>query len=280
MKIGFIGASRAGISLSLYFIQKGLNVEGFFNRTYENALKAARLTNTTAYKTLSDIIKNTDVIILSVADSAIEEVAKNLPQNLIKEKCIGHLSGALSSDAIKTNCKGKFSLHPIQTLIGHPTDVDKLNAAIFSYEGDEEGEKCAKRILDIMKNKYIRLKKEEKVQYHLAATLASNYLIGLLNFSYNLYKKIGFEDDVISQIIKSLSFASIENFLKDRLNSLTGPASRGDIETLKKHYQVLEGDKKQVFLELVRLASDIIFEKGDFDLHEKLKKFIESKGGI
>lgn len=280
MKIGFIGASRAGISLAYYFLQKGIEVSGFFNRTQEKALKAANLTNTKVYNTFDDIVKHSDIIILSVSDSAIEEISKSLPSDSIREKYIGHLSGALSSDIIKVDCKGKFSFHPIQTLIGHPSDAEKLKTTIFSYEGDKEGEKCAKILLNIMGNKYVRLKKEDKIQYHLAATIASNYLIGLLNFSYNLYKNIGFDDEIIVQIIKSLSVASIENFTKDRLSSLTGPASRGDIETLEKHYQVLEEDKKPIFLAFIKLVSEIIEEKENIELCEKLNKFIDLKGGI
>jgi len=276
VKIGFYGASKAGISLALYFKEHGLEITGFYNRTYEKAIKASSMTKTHAFKSPEKLVEASDVIFIAISDTFIEEVSKNLYSPHLSQKVLGHLSGALTSDAIKTECRGKFSLHPIQTLRGQPEDVQILKKAVFSLEGDDEGKKIAKIILQKIGNKYIELKKEDKVVYHLAATVASNYLVALLNFSYLLYKKIGLEDEVIFSIIKSLSSASLENFLKDRLNCLTGPAARGDVLTLQKHYNALPDEKKTAFLELLKLAADLIFEKSDKDVYEKLQQFINS----
>ncbi|WP_039764332.1 Rossmann-like and DUF2520 domain-containing protein [Caldicellulosiruptor sp. F32] len=280
MKIGFYGASRAGVSMCFYLMSKGIEVTGFYNRTYEKAKEAANLTNTKVFQTVEELIESCDVIFLSISDSAIEEVSKNLPQELSKNKVFAHLSGALLSSAIKVSCRGKFSLHPVQTLRGQIEDVQKLSNAMFSLEGDEKGKEVGKIILQKMGNKYIELKKEDKVKYHLAATIASNYLIGLLNFSYSIYKDLKLSDDIIFSMIGPLAKASLENFLKDRLNSLTGPASRGDISTLEKHYMVLPDSQKSTFLELLKLTLELIRERGQFDTCEKLQDFIKSKGGI
>ncbi|WPX08111.1 Rossmann-like and DUF2520 domain-containing protein [Anaerocellum danielii] len=276
MKIGFYGASKAGISLAFYFKDHGLEITGFYNRTYEKAIKAASMTKTRVFENPEDLLEASDVIFIAISDTFIEEVSKNLYSLHLSQKVIGHLSGALTSDAIRTECRGKFSLHPIQTLRGQPEDVQFLKEAMFSLEGDEEGKKAAKIILQKIGNKYIELKKEDKVVYHLAATVASNYLIALLNFSYLLYKKIGLADEVIFSIIKPLSFASLENFLKDRLNCLTGPAARGDVLTLQKHYNALPNEKKPAFLELLMLAADLVLEKGDKNVYEKLQQFTNS----
>lgn len=60
---------------------------------------------------------------------------------------------------------------------------------------------------------------------------------------------------------------------------MTGPAARGDILTLQKHYNALPDEKKTTFLELLKLAADLIFEKGDKSVCEKLQQFINVKGG-
>lgn len=280
MKIGFFGASRAGISMGLYFISKGIEVTGYYNRTYQKAKEASCLTNTKVFESVSDLIDSSDVIFLSISDSVIEEVSKNLPREISKDKIFAHLSGALLSSEIKVECKGKFSLHPIQTLRGQIEDVKRLNDAMFSLEGDEKGKEVGKIILQKIGNKYIELRKEDKVKYHLAATVASNYLVGLLNFSYTIYKDLKLSDDVIFSMIGPLAKAALENFLSDRLNSLTGPAARGDISTLEKHYAVLSYNQQKVFLELLKMTSMLIYEKGQLDVFEKLQEFIKSKGGI
>ncbi|WAM33261.1 Rossmann-like and DUF2520 domain-containing protein [Caldicellulosiruptor morganii] len=279
MRVGFYGASRAGISLGLYFVSKGIEVAGFYNRTYEKAKEAANLTCTRAFQNAKELVKACDIVFLSVSDSAIEEVSKNLEQEISKEKIFAHLSGALPSSAIMVPCKGRFSLHPVQTLRGKVEDIQRLSQAVFSLEGDETGFEAGKIILQKLGNKYIELKKEDKIKYHLAATVASNYLVSLLNFSYNIYRDLKLPDDVIFSMIGPLAKASLENFLNDRLNSLTGPAARGDISTLEKHYMVLSEHQKDTLLELLKLTLELIKERGQFDVFEKLKDFIESKGG-
>ena len=39
--IGFIGAGRVGFTLGRYFVENGLNVSGYYSRTYEHAVSAS-----------------------------------------------------------------------------------------------------------------------------------------------------------------------------------------------------------------------------------------------
>ena len=41
--IGFIGAGRVGFTLGRYFVENGLNVSGYYSRTYEHAVSASQL---------------------------------------------------------------------------------------------------------------------------------------------------------------------------------------------------------------------------------------------
>ena len=43
--IGFIGAGRVGFTLGRYFVENGLNVSGYYSRTYEHAVSASQFTD-------------------------------------------------------------------------------------------------------------------------------------------------------------------------------------------------------------------------------------------
>ena len=71
-KIGFIGAGRVGFSLGKYFVQKGLNVTGYYSRDINHSKEASDFTNTRCYESIDNLISDSDVIFVTVSDSAIE----------------------------------------------------------------------------------------------------------------------------------------------------------------------------------------------------------------
>jgi len=276
MKIGFIGAGKASISLSIYFKERGLEITGVYNRTIEKAKQLSNKLGCVFFETEESLVQNTDVIIFAISDDAISEMLLKIEKyDEIKNKVVGHISGALSSDIFNQKFKGQFSLHPIQTLIGSENDVDKLQKSYFTIEGDDEGLKTAEFILNKLGNKYIVIDKKHKSLYHAAACIISNYLIGLLNFSYNIYKQIGFEENDINNIIRTLTEATIGNFLNNRLKALTGPAIRGDITTLKKHIESMNNEQKEHYINLLKLLFPYLLERQETMLVEKLNHFIE-----
>ncbi|HBD92579.1 MAG: hypothetical protein A2015_08475 [Spirochaetes bacterium GWF1_31_7] len=255
MNIGFYGASKAGTSLGLYCKSKDVPVTGYYSRDPSKSLIASKMTSTSHFFTVQQLIESSDCIIISVSDSAILEVIHQLRLYDLSGLTLIHLSGAMSAYDMNIHCNGRLSLHPIQSLTGTENDIEKLNTTIFSIEGDRTGLKTGEELLGLLGNTFVTLKKEQKVTYHYAATLASNYLVSLLDYSFSMYKKIGFDDDSILNIIASISTNTLSNYLKDRENALTGPASRGDIETLDKHFKSLDtADEKEIFVSLLKMT--------------------------
>lgn len=272
MTIGFVGSGKAGTSLCYYFKEKGLKISGIYNRDIAKGKCNADKINVKFYYKLDELIVNSDIIILSISDSSIESFSIELDKFNMTNKIVGHLSGAYCHDIIKCRCKGKFSLHPIQTLIGEKTDFEKLSQCYFSLEGDLTGIEITRQIIYHIGNRYIELKKEDKPIYHAAACIASNYLVGLLYNAYKLYESIGIDSEDILNIIKNLSTATIDNFIKNPKNSLTGPLQREDYKTLQVHLNKMSGNIKENYIRLLQIMNIFI---EDFSDQNKIKKYFD-----
>lgn len=255
MKVGFYGASRAGISMGLFFKESGVEISGYYSRDPSKSLTASKLTKSSHYFTVKNLVEGSDIVFLSVSDSALREVTNQLSKFELDNIIIGHLSGALPSDEVRLFCRGRLALHPIQSLIGRESDVEKLKNSVFSIEGDREGISAGEYLMEKTAGSFFVVKKEDKVRYHYAAALASNYMVSLLDYAHSVYKEIGLDDDMIHKIISSISGASFDNFLKDRDTALTGPLSRGDIDTVDKHFKALKtDDERDVFMGLLKMT--------------------------
>ena len=98
MKLGFIGAGKAGCSLGRYFLDKGVEVTGYYSLIEEEARWAAAFTKTQMFSTVNEVIAANDSIIISTPDGAVKSVWDSLDKELINNRIICHLSGSLSSD--------------------------------------------------------------------------------------------------------------------------------------------------------------------------------------
>ncbi|MGN0704214.1 MAG: NAD(P)-binding domain-containing protein, partial [Lentihominibacter sp.] len=68
LRTGFIGAGKVGTSLGKYFSEGGLNVKGYYSRSAGSAQDAARFTATEAFDDMEALVKECDVIFLTVPD--------------------------------------------------------------------------------------------------------------------------------------------------------------------------------------------------------------------
>ena len=74
MKIGFIGAGKVGFSLGRYFAENGIFITGYYSKELQSATEAARFTKSRTYDNMAELVGDSDVIFLTVPDSAIKEV--------------------------------------------------------------------------------------------------------------------------------------------------------------------------------------------------------------
>lgn len=243
--ISFIGAGKVGTSLGIYFRENGLNVGGYFSRSLHSAEKAAEVTSSKTYQELQSLVNENSIIWVTTPDDSTEQVAKQISNLDIKDgKTFVHSSGLLTSEIF--NClkeKGHqiCSVHPLLAFSEIPIAVKMLKKTSFFLEGAEDDLAQIKQILDKTGNPYFTIDKKNKPAYHAAACVLSNYMVTLVNASNQIFELAGISDEKLSGATSVLLESVVENIHKQKpKDALTGPIKRGDIQTVKKHIEILE----------------------------------------
>lgn len=247
MEFAFIGAGKVGTSFGWYLKNKDFNVAGFYSKNHVSALKAADYTSTEAYDDLHILTKSANIIFITTPDDMIENICNSLVEKklLTKNHIICHMSGALSSQILNSANKigcATYSLHPLQAFADIPKASQKLKNTFFSLEGSSEKMAVMQKILKQMGNKYFVIKSADKVLYHSAACVFSNYLVSLLNLGLELMDTAGIKKEESLQAVMPLILGTLDNVTSfSPKKALTGPLARGDIKTLTKHLSSIKG---------------------------------------
>lgn len=214
-------------------------------------LKRYKSNNTLLVNSYNDI-PNSDIIIIAVADSAIEEVISQLSG---KRELILHTSGATPSTLFnKYKVLNYGVLYPLMTLSkNREIDIRMVPFLIEANSNDN---------LDILKNIVVGLKAEYKVcdsvkrlQMHCAAVYSTNFINYLLTLCYDISNPdfTFFLPAALESIRKA--------FLTSPYKSQTGPALRGDINTITRHQEYLKSLDNEEFLEVYNFLTSKISNK-------------------
>lgn len=283
LKIGFIGAGKVGFSLGKLFATNAITVTGFYSRHGESAKEAADFTKTKYFENLEDIVKESNVIFITVPDGEISSVYQSIKDFNISEKLICHTSGALNSkdafESIEELGAYGFSIHPLFPVSSKYDSYKELGDAFFCLEGSKNKISVFEALFRMLGIKTFSIDDENKVKYHAACAIASNLICGIMKESVDLLMECGFTEDMALKALKPLALSNINHILSNGPSkALTGPVERNDIETVNRHIQCFNTEKeadlyKKVSLKVLECAQ----EKNPERNYEKLKKILENQ---
>jgi len=245
-KISIIGAGRLGTSLGSALSKKGYSIKSLSCRTSRSAEESRKIIG--EGKASTDNIQTAkagNVIFLCLPDEKILEVVRELNGANINwsEKFTFHCSGLLSSGILKPlQAKGALtaSIHPIQSFAHKRTPPDHFKDIYFGLEGESKALELSQKIIQKLGGRPFLIKSENKVLYHTACSIASNFLVVLLDMASSLLKQIGLQEEQAFQVILPLAKGTLHNVNKFNIrSSLTGPVIRGDKESVKKHLEAM-----------------------------------------
>lgn len=269
MRIGFIGAGRVGFSLGKYLKEVGLNIIGYYSSNINDSLEASRFVDCEYYSNINELVNNCDTLFLTVNDDSLELVIKNLLNLNIKNKILIHTSGSYSSLLFeKLNIDNYcYSLHPIYAFNDKFESYKGLNDCYFTVDGNE---KYINDISNLFKIKTIIIDKNNKDYYHANMVMASNLINGLIMQVFDNLSSIGIKNP---EIIIPLFINNSLNIKKyGPLKALTGPISRNDINTVKKHLYALDPYSKKIYILLSMKLCEMTDNKNE--IYEILKEFL------
>lgn len=269
-RIGFIGAGRVGASLAHAFAAAGYPVTAVASQSFTSAQRLAEsVAGCRAYESAQSVAGSANVVFITTPDRAISAVADSLSWR--KGQVVVHTSGAYSSEILASAHRSGArvaSFHPLQTFAIANAPVN-LAGVTLAIEGDSEAVVHLKSLAESVGGCWVEIRPEDKVLYHAAAVVASNYLVTLVDAAAELWQTFGVGRDDAVRALLPLLRGTVGNIESVGLpDALTGPIVRGDVATVANHLQAL-ADRSHNLVELYRtLASrtlPLALERGRID---------------
>ena len=162
-----------------------------------------------------------ELVLLCVPDRAISEVAPTIPAG----PWVAHTSGATRLAALDPH-ERRFSLHPLQSFT-HARGPEQTDGAYAAVTGEtEEAREVGFWLARELGLEPFVLDDLERVLYHAGAVAAASYLVTLHKAAADMLEASGAPPEALVPLMRRV----IENDFE-----LTGPAIRGDWETVEAH---------------------------------------------
>ncbi|MEC7116671.1 MAG: DUF2520 domain-containing protein [Actinomycetota bacterium] len=196
---------------------------------------------------ISNIETDLDFILITTPDHEIQSVAQNLNQT---KATVAHISGATGLSSLLPHTK-RASLHP---LVSMPTpEIGKqrlLENTWFAIDGDPHIE----LIVDALGGQRFYVTDELRPLYHATACIASNHLVVLMAQVARLSNELNIPFDPFLKLSAN-TLEGLSELQPDE--ALTGPAARGDDDTVKTHLESLPQAERYLYECLLQGAKDI-----------------------
>ncbi|NWJ49872.1 MAG: DUF2520 domain-containing protein [Bacteroidetes bacterium] len=247
-KIAIIGAGNVATHLGLALLKAGQQIHCIYNRDEERGRALASLFGARYINDLT-LLNQHDLIILAVSDDAISVIANKLKKS---SALVVHTSGTIPLSSLSVIGMNVGIFYPLQTFSKqHAVDFNTIPICVYSTT--EEYCQSLFSLASKLSNSVHIINDDQRRKIHIAAVLVNN-------FSNYLYiKAFDFlsENNLPVQLIKPLI---VETALKINdippFEAQTGPAKRGDMDTIAKHLDLIKNDKE--LNELYKMITDRI----------------------
>ena len=245
LRVGIVGAGTLGKSLALGLSAVGWRVAAVASRTHTSAQTLAdMIPGCDAPATPQEVVNRCDLVFLTVPDDAITSVASSL--NWPPGRWVTHCSGAGSLDLLQpatdmgADCG---SLHPFQTFAGADASenaLDRFKGVTFAVEGQGQLLKTLETMAIDLGGRTLRLSPADRGLYHASAVMSCGYIVALLKAAAGAWRLMGATEEQALQAIIPIAKATLSNVesLGPQM-AATGPVVRGDVDTIRRHFQAL-----------------------------------------
>jgi len=274
--VAVIGAGKLASALVPALDDAGFPVVSIAARSPASGRSIARRTRAARVtRSASRAAAAAEVLLLAVPDREIEPVANALAADPALEwqgRTVLHHAGALGPEPLSTLGRAGASigvLHPLQCLGESARGRESLPGSAARIEGDPAACRLARRLaraLDLVPLALPeRLTASQRAAYHAAGSLVSNDLLALVAVGAELLESIGLDRQAALEALIPLALGTLDQTRDGLAGALTGPAVRGDVETLRAHLRRL-GRHSASAAEIHRLLSlrlvDLAREEG------------------
>lgn len=232
MQVVIIGTGNAATVFGRLFQAKGHSVVQVYGR---NILKAEALSEelrATPVADISSLTKNAEVYLIAVADKAVAEIVTQLD---INDHLVLHTTASLSKHILKEASRSYGVLYPLQSL-RKQMSIDTPIPLLVDGNTEEVTIRI-EQLASTLSRKVERANDQQRVKLHVAAVFACNFTNYMYLQSADFCEKESIDFSLLQPLIEETA-TRLQEFHPAEV--FTGPAVRGDMETINKHLSLLE----------------------------------------
>lgn len=244
-----VGAGNLATSLGLALAAAGTPPVAVWSRTLKAAEELGAKVGCPAFCNINEL-PAARVVIISVADDAIEDVARAVVERFPRA-LVAHTAGSVPMDVLKRAGATNYGVfYPMQTFTKQrAADFTKLT--IFVEGSDEESLTSLETLALQLTANVKRATSEQRKYLHIAAVFACNFA----NAAYCMAAELLETNALPFEAMLPLIDETAEKVHKIApVDAQTGPARRGDKVVTNSHLSMLDGRLKEIYA----LVSDYI----------------------
>ena len=255
LPVSFAGSGNLAWHLAPALDNAGYSVREVYSRNPSNAAALVeRLYEAEVKATLDFSASDSNIFIIAVSDDAIEQVAREiiLPDDAV----LVHTSGSQPLQKLAfAAAAGTGVFYPLQSFTKE-VRVDFRQVPVFIESESAEVERELLKMGRAISRQVFPLDSEKRLALHLGAVIASNFT----NYMLTLADELAGKHHLDFNWLKPLIAETINKaFQVGPEAAQTGPARRGDLETLDRHMQLLQEDLQ--LAELYRMISQQLVDR-------------------
>jgi predicted short-subunit dehydrogenase-like oxidoreductase (DUF2520 family) len=230
--VSFTGSGKVASALIPVLLKKGHRINLIVSRGKEKGEALAR-TCSARWSDTPVFDEKTDIVIVAVRDSQLPEVLNSIRCSANTVVC--HTAGSYGLELFPPAIARKGVFYPLQTFSeGRPVDLNEV--PVFTEASDRPSLEILNGLAVSLGCKPMEADTEKRRMLHIAAVFVSNFTNFMLTNGEFISSKAGFEPDVLRPLIlETVNKALAEGPFR----SQTGPAVRNDLNTVKKHLDLL-----------------------------------------
>src|SRR5690554_1856518 len=233
--IAIIGTGNVAWHLAPALENAGHTITEVYSRDIHRASKVTgRLYATDPKDDLDFSGSEAEIYIIAVSDHAIPAIADSiiLPEGSI----LVHTSGSMPLQALAYSSATYTGIfYPLQSF-SKSREIDFEEVPLLLESDDQAILQKLKILAKSLSPQQYVVKSKDRMALHVAAVFASNFTNHLMRLAEDIMNRQGLDFDMLKPLIIEQINKSLEMGAKQ---AQTGPALRGDINTLDLHYQFL-----------------------------------------
>lgn len=256
--IVIVGAGALGGALASALTRSGYAVDAVLSRTEESARRLAEQVGAGAFTDPARLPETLDWAFLCVPDDELASVAEMLGGTGLE--LAAHTSGRYPADQIAALAAQGIhiaSFHPLQSFV--PGVEAEWKGVPVALEGDERAVSRLEELARSLGARPFRIDASQKARYHLAASVASNFMVTLEALAFELFSSLGWSEEETRAFAAPLLETTLRRTLAQGPEAaLSGPVVRGDRQTLIAHLETLRDERPDLLPAYAAMATETV----------------------